>query len=93
MSEEKIINFLKDNKFDDAKNLISILLKTEKHNLKYKFYYGLILANEKKFKLEQLRALDNQIPINIILTKRKPIGVDTLHDYHKVKKLMENKKN
>lgn len=49
MSEEKIINFLKDNKFDDAKNLISILLKTEKNNLKYKFYYGLILANEKKF--------------------------------------------
>ena len=64
-----------------------------KTNVLKKFVSLKQTKNEKKFKLEQLRALDNQIPINIILTKRKPIGVDTLHDYHKVKKLMENKKN
>ena len=49
MSEEKIVNLLKENKFYEAKSLIFNLLKTEKKNLKYNFYYGLIFANEKKF--------------------------------------------
>ena len=46
--------------------------------------------NEKNLKLEQLRALDNNIPISVILAKRKPIGVDTLRDFKKVKKLLES---
>ena len=33
MSEEKIIYLLKNNRFDEAKNLIFNLLKTEKENL------------------------------------------------------------
>ena len=49
MSEEKIIYLLKNNRFDEAKNLIFNLLKTEKENLKYNFYYGLTFAHEKKF--------------------------------------------
>ena len=48
-------------------------------------------VNEKNLKLEQLRALDNNIPISVILAKRKPIGVDTLRDFKKVKKLLESK--
>ena len=64
-----------------------------KTNILKKFVSLKQTKNEKKFKLEQLRALDNQIPINIIFTKNNPIGVDTLRDYHKVKKLMENQKN
>ena len=49
--------------------------------------------SEKKLKLEQLRALDNKIPIHVILAKKKPIGVDTLKDYLKIKKLLEKKDN
>ncbi len=45
--------------------------------------------NEKKLKLEQLRALENDIQINTVLAKNKPIGVDTIEDYKKVKKLLE----
>ncbi len=45
--------------------------------------------NEKKFKLEQLRALDNNIKINVVLAKTTPLGIDTKLDYKKVKKLME----
>ena len=49
--------------------------------------------NEKKFKLEQLRALENKIPIKVFYTNNKPIGVDTYRDFKKVKKLIENKNN
>ena len=48
-------------------------------------------VNEKKFKLEQLRALENNIPINVILAKKQPIGVDTLKEFKKVKKILETK--
>ena len=44
---------------------------------------------EKKLKLEQLRALDNQIPINVILAKTKPMGIDTKSDFVKFKKILE----
>ena len=47
--------------------------------------------NEKKLKLEQLRALENNIPISVILAKKQPIGVDTLKEFNKVKKLLETK--
>ena len=47
--------------------------------------------NEKKLSLEQYRWMDNQIPISLVLAKKKPIGVDTLKDFKLVKKIMENK--
>ena len=47
--------------------------------------------NEKKLRLEQYRWMDNQIPISLVLAKKKPIGVDTLKDFKLVKKIMENK--
>ena len=47
--------------------------------------------NEKKEKLEQLRAIDNNIKIHVILAKSKPIGIDTKQDYMEIKKLMEYK--
>ena len=46
---------------------------------------------EKKNKLEQLRALDNKLKINVALTKSSPIGVDTEEDYLAIKKIMEYK--
>ena len=47
--------------------------------------------NEKKNKLEQLRALDNKMKINVALAKSSPIGVDTEEDYLAIKKIMEYK--
>ena len=47
--------------------------------------------NEIKSKLEQLRALDNNIEINVSLAQSCPIGVDTEEDYLALKKIMEYK--
>ena len=47
--------------------------------------------NEIYLKLEQLRALDNNIKIQVILANSLPIGVDTNEDYMEIKKLMEYK--
>tara|TARA_B100000989_G_scaffold294880_1_gene274784 strand:- start:812 stop:1546 length:735 start_codon:yes stop_codon:yes gene_type:complete len=47
--------------------------------------------NEIKNKLEQLRALDNHIKINVSLAKESSIGVDTEEDFVAIKKIMEYK--
>ena len=47
--------------------------------------------NEIKNRLEQLRALDNSIKINVALAKSSPIGVDTEEDFVAIKKIMEYK--
>ena len=47
--------------------------------------------NEIKKRLEQLRALDNDINIKVALAKASPIGVDTEEDYLALKKIMEYK--
>ena len=47
--------------------------------------------NEINNKLEQLRALDNGIKINVSLSNESPIGVDTKEDFLAIKKIMEYK--
>ena len=47
--------------------------------------------SEVKNKLEQLRALDNNIKIHVALAKSSPIGVDTKEDFVAIKKIMEYK--
>ena len=47
--------------------------------------------NEIDNRLEQLRALDNNIEINVSLASSSPIGVDTEEDYLALKKIMEYK--
>ena len=47
--------------------------------------------NEIENRLEQLRALDNSIDINVALASSSPIGVDTEEDYLALKKIMEYK--
>ena len=42
-------------------------------------------------RLEQLRALDNNLKINVTLAKSSPIGIDTKEDYLALKKIMEYK--
>jgi 3-deoxy-manno-octulosonate cytidylyltransferase (CMP-KDO synthetase) len=46
-------------------------------------------TNEIKNRLEQLRALDNNIKINVSLAKKSSIGVDTKEDFVAIKKIME----
>ena len=48
--------------------------------------------NEISEKLEQLRAMENNIDIDVNLANSSPIGVDTYEDYKRIKKIMENKK-
>ncbi len=45
--------------------------------------------NEIANRLEQLRAMENRIKINVALAKTSPIGVDTMEDYLALKKLLE----
>ena len=45
--------------------------------------------NEIKNKLEQLRAMENGIKINVALAKFCPIGIDTMEDYLDLKKKLE----
>ena len=52
---------------------------------------GLLTEDELENRLEQLRALDNNIDINVALAKKSPIGVDTKEDYLAIKKIMKYK--
>ena len=47
--------------------------------------------NEIKNRLEQLRALDNNLNINVALAKSSPIGLDTEEDFMAIKKIMDYK--
>jgi len=47
--------------------------------------------NEIKNRLEQLRALDNGLNINVGLASKSPIGVDTDEDFLAIKKIMKYK--
>jgi CMP-2-keto-3-deoxyoctulosonic acid synthetase len=47
--------------------------------------------NEINSNLEQIRALDNNIPINVALTSSAPLSVDTEEELNKVRLLMNLK--
>jgi 3-deoxy-manno-octulosonate cytidylyltransferase (CMP-KDO synthetase) len=95
-------NNLKDDPFSKAK---IFLRKSEDisniyHHIGIYCYSSKILKNfveleqtknEIENRLEQLRALDNNIKINVALANKAPIGVDTEEDYLALKKIMEYK--
>ena len=100
----KVKTYKKINKktFSEAKNFFRILKKKKNKNCYqhigiyiYKFEILKLFVSlkqtlrEKKLKLEQLRALDNQIPINVVLAEKKPEGIDTKADFVKFKKILE----
>ena len=95
---------IEKNKFSSAKNFFRIMEDTKLenvfHHIGIYIYKVSILekfvslkqsSNELKFKLEQLRALENNIKIDVIFGNSIPIGVDTYEDYLEIKKLMEYK--
>ena len=47
--------------------------------------------DEIKHRLEQLRAIDNNINIDVVFSKNKSFGIDTVQDYVEIKKIMEYK--
>ena len=95
-------NTLEDNNFPRG---VSFLRKSEKieniyhhigvycysKNSLEKFVQLSQSKNEIENRLEQLRALDNNIDINVSLAQSSPIGVDTEEDYLALKKIMEYK--
>ena len=48
-------------------------------------------SNEINLRLEQLRALENNIKIDVVFANSVPVGVDTKEDYLEIKKVMEYK--
>jgi 3-deoxy-manno-octulosonate cytidylyltransferase (CMP-KDO synthetase) len=97
-------NKLEENNFPVALNFIRQDLSVKQKNIYHhvgiysykvraleKFINFDQTENEIKNKLEQLRALDNKLNINVALAKFSPIGVDTEEDYLAIKKIMEYK--
>ena len=95
---------IKENNISKAKNFFRKLDNSDKKNIYhhigiYQYKVSVLKKiislkqtdNEKKLKLEQLRALENNIDIDVVLAKTAPIGVDNWSDYQKVKKLLETK--
>jgi len=86
------LNFTRDNSLINNKNIYHhIGIYSYKVNTLEKFVRLDQTDKEKKNKLEQLRALDNKLKINVALAKSSPIGVDTEEDYLAIKKIMEYK--
>ena len=48
-------------------------------------------SNEINLRLEQLRALENNLKIDVVFANSTPVGVDTKEDYLEIKKVMEYK--
>ena len=99
-TEEK----LKNNNFVIAKNFSRDNLSKESSNVYHhigiycyrvsalkKFVNLEQTKNEINNRLEQLRAIDNNIKINVALANFSPIGIDTKEDYLALKKIMEYK--
>ena len=88
----KALNFTRDNLSTASQNIYHhIGIYSYKVSVLKKFVNLDQTNNEKKNKLEQLRALDNKLKINVALAKSSPTGVDTEEDYLAIKKIMEYK--
>ena len=86
------LNFTRDNLSTVSQNIYHhIGIYSYKISILEKFIRLEQTNNEKKNKLEQMRALDNKLNINVALAKSSPIGVDTKEDYLAIKKIMEYK--
>ena len=86
------LNFTRDSLSADSQNIYHhIGIYSYKISALKKFVSLVQTSNEKINKLEQLRALDSKLKINVALAKFSPIGVDTEEDYLAIKKIMEYK--
>ena len=89
----KAIKFSRKIKNYDKKNVYQhIGIYIYKPSILKKFVQLQQTKSEKRERLEQLRALQNNIKIDVVFANSKAIGVDTKKDYIEIKKLMEYKK-
>jgi len=100
----KIKDSFDQNSFPLAENFLRKLSDDKKNNLYHHIgVYCYELQTLKKFisleqskneienRLEQMRALDNHIDINVALANKSPIGIDTEEDFLAIKKIMKYK--
>ena len=86
------INFTRNSLLKNNKNIYHhIGIYSYKTSILKKFVSLDQTLSEKQNKLEQLRALDNNLKISVALANFSPIGVDTKEDYLAIKKIMEYK--
>jgi len=86
------LNFARQDLSNKYKNIYHhIGIYIYKVNILEKFVNFDQTKNEVEYRLEQLRALDNGIKINVALAKSSPIGIDTKEDYLALKKIIEYK--
>ncbi len=86
---QKFLRFIKDKNLNNIYHHIGIYIY--KVSVLKKFVELKQSSNEINLKLEQLRAIDNNIKIDLIFANSMPVGVDTNEDYLEIKKLMEYK--
>ena len=99
-TEEKLDN----KKISKAKDFFRKFMDSKKQNIYHHigvYQYNVSILkkivsmnqsiNEIKNRLEQFRAIDNNIDIDVVLAKTSSIGVDTNEDYLEIKKLLEYK--
>ena len=80
----------KENLKDNLYHHIGIYAFTDKALIRYVGLKRTKLELERK--LEQLRALENNMSIHVGYVETSPLSVDTKEDLIEVKKIMENKK-
>ena len=92
------LNFLKTKDFFRKKTTMNIEniyhhvgIYAFKRNALLKYVKLSKTKNELERKLEQMRAIDNNIEIKVALSKSFPIGVDTEEDFLLIKNSMEYK--
>tara|TARA_B100001142_G_scaffold283085_2_gene295883 strand:+ start:309 stop:1049 length:741 start_codon:yes stop_codon:yes gene_type:complete len=86
------ISFKRSHSFKEEENIYHhIGIYAYKVKVLEKFINLNQTKNETQYKLEQLRALDNNLKINVSLAKSSPISVDTRDDFVALKKIMEYK--
>ena len=99
-TEEKLLKnntskakyFSREAKFDNFNNVYHhIGIYIYKVSILEQFVNLKQSKNEQNQRLEQLRAIDNNIEINVILANSSPIGVDTEEDFLELKKIMNYK--
>ena len=88
----KAKNFFRDIKFKKIKNIYAhIGIYQYKTSILEKFVNFKQSKKEIRNRLEQLRAIENDINIDVVYTKNKSFGIDTVQDYVEIKKIMEYK--
>ena len=95
ISKENIANantFLREVSLNNIENIYHhIGIYIYKVSILEKFVNLKQSKNEIDRKLEQMRAIDNKMKINVILANSSPVGVDTEEDFLELKKIMNYK--